>query len=134
VAAKLTSRTRAIMPVHMIGAPADLGRLMPLAAAAGCAVIEDCAQALGASYRGRRLGTLGAFGAYSLNTSKTITAGDGGLLVTDSEEVYRRAFAFHDHRFAPHRAGLIDEGPRIGLNLRMHELAAARRACPGTQA
>jgi dTDP-4-amino-4,6-dideoxygalactose transaminase len=125
VAAKLTRRTKAIMPVHMIGAPADLDRLASLAADAGCALIEDCAQACGGSYRGRRLGTIGAVGVFSLNTGKTITAGDGGLLVTASEALYRQAFAFHDHGFAPDRAGLVEQGPRIGLNLRIHELAAA---------
>jgi len=54
-----------------------------------------------------------------------MTTGDGGLLATGSQEVHRQAFAFHDHGFAPDRAGLVDEGPRMGLNLRMHELAAA---------
>ncbi|MEI7033331.1 DegT/DnrJ/EryC1/StrS family aminotransferase [Streptomyces pratensis] len=125
VAAKITPATRAIMPVHMIGAPADMDRLTAIAEQAGCELIEDCAQACGGSYRGRRLGTIGAVGAFSLNTGKTITAGDGGLLVTDSTALYRQAFAFHDHGFAPDRAGLVDEGPRVGLNLRLHELAAA---------
>lgn len=123
VAAKITSRTKAIMPVHMIGAPADMSRL--LAVANGIAVIEDCAQACGGSYGGRRLGTIGAAGAFSFNTSKMMTTGDGGLLATHSADIHRQAFAFHDHGFAPDRAGLIDKGPRIGLNLRMHELAAA---------
>ncbi|GAA1938476.1 hypothetical protein GCM10009738_09410 [Kitasatospora viridis] len=125
VAAKITERTKAIMPVHMIGAPADLDRLLAIARTAGCAVIEDCAQACGASYRGRRVGTIGDIGAFSLNSGKMITAGDGGLLTTDSEALYRQAFAFHDHGFAPDRAGLVDEGPRMGLNLRLHELASA---------
>ncbi|ONK10487.1 DegT/DnrJ/EryC1/StrS family aminotransferase [Streptomyces sp. MP131-18] len=123
VAAKLGPRTKAIMPVHMMGAPADLDRL--LAVADGIPLLEDCAQACGGSYRGRRLGTIGAAGAFSFNTGKTMTTGDGGLLVTESPEVYRQAFAFHDHGFAPDRAGLVEDGPRMGLNLRMHELAAA---------
>lgn len=125
VAAKITPRTKAIMPVHMIGAPADMGRLTEIAERAGCALVEDCAQACGGSYRGRRLGTIGTFGAFSLNTGKTMTAGDGGLLATGSTALYRQAFAFHDHGFAPDRAGLVDEGPRMGLNLRLHELASA---------
>lgn len=125
VAAKITPATKAIMPVHMIGAPADLDRLAEIAEQAGCVLVEDCAQACGGSYRGRRLGTIGAVGVFSLNTGKTMTAGDGGLLVTGSTALHRQAFAFHDHGFAPDRAGLVDEGPRMGLNLRMHELAAA---------
>jgi dTDP-4-amino-4,6-dideoxygalactose transaminase len=125
VEAKLTPRTKAIMAVHMIGAPADLERLGAIARKNDCALLEDCAQACGGSYRGRRLGTIGEVGVFSLNTGKVITAGDGGLLTTDSTALYRQAFAFHDHGFAPDRAGLVDEGPRIGLNLRLHELASA---------
>jgi dTDP-4-amino-4,6-dideoxygalactose transaminase len=125
VTRKLTPRTKAIMAVHMLGAPADLDRLTAIASGAGCSLIEDCAQACGGSYRGRRLGTVGSFGAFSFNVGKTITTGDGGLLTTDSETLYQHAFAFHDHGFAPHRAGVAQQGPRIGLNLRLHELAAA---------
>jgi dTDP-4-amino-4,6-dideoxygalactose transaminase len=125
VAAKITEHTKAIMPVHMIGAPANLNALSAIAEQATCAMLEDCAQACGGSYRGRRLGTIGDIGAFSLNTGKVITAGDGGLLTTNSTALYRQAFAAHDHGFAPDRAGLIEEGPRIGLNLRLHELAAA---------
>ena len=125
VAAKLTPRTKALMPVHMLGAPADMDALMALARQAGCAVIEDCAQACGGSYAGRRLGTIGDIGAYSLNTGKIMTAGDGGLLATSSDTWYAHAFAFHDHGFAPDRASVAQSGPRIGLNLRLHELAAA---------
>lgn len=125
VARKIGPRTKALMPVHMIGAQADLDTLLELAHEHDLSVIEDCAQACGGSYRGRRLGTIGDIGVFSLNSGKTITAGDGGLLSTGSEEVYRQAFAFHDHGFARDRAGVVDQGPRIGLNLRMHELAGA---------
>ncbi len=122
---KLTGRTKAIMAVHMLGASADMDRLHSLASSAGCALIEDCAQACGGSYHGRRLGSIGDFGAFSLNTGKTMTAGDGGLLATNSRTLYEHAFAFHDHGFAPHRAAVAQRGPRIGLNLRLHELASA---------
>jgi dTDP-4-amino-4,6-dideoxygalactose transaminase len=123
VAAKITDRTKVIMPVHMIGAPADMDRL--LAVADGVPLLEDCAQACGGTYRGSRLGTIGAAGAYSFNTGKTMTTGDGGMLATSSPYLYRHTFALHDHGFAPDRAGLVEDGPRVGLNLRMHELAAA---------
>jgi dTDP-4-amino-4,6-dideoxygalactose transaminase len=125
VARRVTPRTKAIMPVHMLGAPADMDALLTIARDAGCAVVEDAAQACGGSYRGRRLGAIGDVGAFSLSVGKTMTAGDGGLLSTSSPDLYRHAFAFHDHGFAPERAGVTDEGPRLGLNLRMHELAAA---------
>jgi dTDP-4-amino-4,6-dideoxygalactose transaminase len=125
VSTKLTDRTKGIIPVHMIGAPADLGSLAGIAREAGCFMLEDVAQACGARYRGARLGTIGDAGAFSFNVSKTMTTGDGGLLVTSSDAVYERAFSFHDHGYAPDRAGVIDEGAGLGLNLRMHELAAA---------
>lgn len=124
-AAKISPRTRALVPVHMLGAAADLEAICALADGAGCAVVEDAAQACGGSYRGRRLGTVGAAGAFSLNTGKTITAGDGGVLCTDSDDLYEKAFAVHDHGFAPDRAGVLDGGARFGLNFRLHELAAA---------
>ncbi len=125
VAAKLSPATRVIMPVHMLGAPADMAALQELARSAGCALLEDVAQACGGAFRGARLGTIGDLGAFSLGVGKTITSGDGGLLTTRSTELYRRAFAIHDHGFAPNRAGVLDRGPRVGLNLRMHELTGA---------
>ena len=125
VAAKITAHTKVIMPVHMIGAPADLDALSAIARQAACAMLEDCAQACGGSYRGRRLGTIGDIGVFSLNIGKVITAGDGGLLTTNSTMLYRQAFAIHDHGFAPDRAALVEDGPRVGLNLRLHELASA---------
>lgn len=122
---KLTPSTKAIMAVHMIGGPADLSSITDLARACGCAVVEDVAQALGGRYRGAALGTVGDVGAFSLNVGKTITSGDGGFLTTRSRDLYERAFSFHDHGFRPDRAGVADDGPMLGLNLRMNELAGA---------
>jgi 8-amino-3,8-dideoxy-alpha-D-manno-octulosonate transaminase len=89
-------------------------------------VIEDACQAAGGSYRGRRLGTLGRIGAFSLNIFKTITAGDGGAVVTDDTELYERAFAIHDQGHRPDRTG-VEVGARsiLGLNFRMNELTGA---------
>jgi dTDP-4-amino-4,6-dideoxygalactose transaminase len=123
---RITPRTRAIMPVHMLGNPCDMDGIMSVARRHGLPVIEDACQANGATYRGRRVGAIGAMGAFSLNIFKTISSGDGGLLVTDDRELYERAFAFHDQGHTPNRAG-VEVGRRttLGLNFRMNELTAA---------
>jgi dTDP-4-amino-4,6-dideoxygalactose transaminase len=90
-AARITARTRAIVPVHLHGLPADMDAINELAAGAGLIVIEDAAQAHGALYRGRPVGALGAMAAFSLNATKNLPAGEGGLFVTDSEELCARA-------------------------------------------
>ena len=123
---KITEHTRAVLPVHMIGNPCDLEALKALADTHGLLIVEDAAQAFGGSYNGRRLGTIGLVGAYSFNFYKTINAGDGGMVVTDDEELYQRAFAFHDQGHLPLRTG-VEVGRRavIGQNFRMGELSAA---------
>lgn len=123
---RITPRTRAIMPVHMLGNPCDMDPLLELARRRGLAVIEDACQATGGSYHGRRLGTLGTIGAFSLNIFKTITAGDGGAVVTDDTALYERAFAIHDQGHRPQRTG-VEVGARsiLGLNFRMNELTGA---------
>lgn len=90
-AARVTPRTRAIVPVHLHGLPADMDAINALAGRYGLTVIEDAAQAHGACYRGRPVGTLGAIAAFSLNSTKNLPAGEGGLFVTASEELARRA-------------------------------------------
>ncbi|MDH4272364.1 MAG: aminotransferase class I/II-fold pyridoxal phosphate-dependent enzyme, partial [Candidatus Aminicenantes bacterium] len=103
---RITKRTKAIMPVHMLGNAADLEPIMKVAASHGLPVIEDACQANGGSYRGRKLGGMGAVGVFSLNIFKTMTAGDGGVVATDDEEIYRRAFGFHDQGHAPLRSAV----------------------------
>lgn len=123
---KITPRTKVIMPVHMLGNPCDMDRIMALAQKYNLIVIEDCCQALGGSYRGQRLGTFGACAAFSLNNYKVINSGDGGLLVTNDETLYRRAFAFHDQGHFPLRKGVeIGNRTLIGINMRMNELTGA---------
>jgi dTDP-4-amino-4,6-dideoxygalactose transaminase len=126
VRAKVTPRTRAIMAVHMMGNPARLDELKAIADEHGLLLIEDCAQAFGATYKGRPVGSIGHAGAFSFNVYKTITSGDGGMVVTDDEEVYRRCFAFHDQGHSPLRTGVeIGQRPFVGLDLRFTELQAA---------
>jgi dTDP-4-amino-4,6-dideoxygalactose transaminase len=125
VVRKITPRTKAIMAVHMLGLPCDMEALTAVAQRHGLLLVEDCAQAGGGHYRGRALGTFGAWGAFSLNVFKTITAGDGGVLVTNDTALYERAFAMHDHGSKPHRAGVADADSVLGLNFRMHEMTGA---------
>jgi len=123
---KITPRTKAIMAVHMLGNPARLDELKAIADEHDLLLIEDCAQAFGASYKGRRVGSTGHAGTYSFNIFKTITAGDGGMVVTDDEVAYRRFFGFHDQGHSPMRTGSeIGRRPFVGLDFRMTELTAA---------
>ncbi len=125
VAGRVTDRTRAILAVHMLGGACDLRRLRSIADRNGLLLIEDVAQAAGGSYLGQRLGTIGELGAFSLNTFKVITSGEGGWLACQDDELYERAFAFHDHGFRPFRAGVQEGDSLFGLNLRMNDLVGA---------
>jgi len=123
---KITPRTRAILAVHMLGNPARLAELQAIADRHQIHLIEDCAQAFGASYRGKMLGSLGVAGGISFNVFKTITCGDGGMVVTDDEALYHRCFALHDQGHSPLRNGVeIGQRPFLGLNFRMTELSGA---------
>ena len=123
---RLTPRTRAIMPVHMLGNACSMDRIMALAKKYDLLVIEDCCQAAGASYGHKKVGTIGDIGAYSLNVFKTINSGDGGLVVTNNADYYEVAFGMHDQGHKPSRLG-VEVGSRnvLGLNFRMNELTAA---------
>ena len=123
---RITPRTRAIMPVHMLGAPSRMDVLSDIAQRYGLAIIEDACQACGGSFRGRRLGTIGDLGAFSLNSDKIITAGDGGVLITPDSGLYTRAFAFHDQGFIPSEKAIsTEESELLGLTLRMNEITGA---------
>ena len=126
VRAKITPRTRAIMAVHMLGNAARMDELKAIADEHDLLLIEDCAQAFGASYKGRMLGSIGDVGTYSFNVYKTVTSGDGGMVVTDDAETYRRCFAVHDQGHSPLRTGVeVGQRPFVGLDFRMTEIAAA---------
>jgi dTDP-4-amino-4,6-dideoxygalactose transaminase len=123
VARKLTPRTKAILPVHMRGAPADMRALTALAREHGLVVVEDVCQAAGASFEGRRLGTFGDGGAFSLQFNKIITTGEGGVLVTDRDDVYDLAIDVHDCAGRARRGEGVPRFP--GWNFRASELVAA---------
>ena len=126
VVQKISPRTKAIMLVHMLGNSGHLDKFQKIARDHDLILIEDCAQAFGATFKGKSVGTYGNMGAFSLNVYKTITAGDGGMVVTDNEDLYKRAFAVHDQGHLPLRQG-VEQGRRtvLGLNFRMNELTAA---------
>ncbi len=88
---KITERTKAIIPVHLHGLPADMDKIMKIAAKYNLYIIEDACQAHGAEYRGKKVGSFGQLAAFSLNSSKNLTGGEGGLLVMDDDEYHMRA-------------------------------------------
>lgn len=126
IEALITPATKAIMPVHMLGNPCDMEPIMAIAKKHNLFVIEDCCQACGAKYHGRRVGTYGDIAAFSLNVFKTISSGDGGAVLTDDDNLYERAFGFHDQGHKPCRMG-VEVGNRsiLGMNMRMNELTGA---------
>ena len=129
----LTPRTRAIICVHLAGWPCDMDPIMALAAERGLKVIEDCAQAHGASYRGRRVGALGHAAAWSFCQDKIMTTGgEGGMLTTHDRDVWLRAWSYKDHGKSWDAAGRRDDSAgyrwlhdSFGTNGRMLEMQAA---------
>jgi dTDP-4-amino-4,6-dideoxygalactose transaminase len=123
---RITPRTKAIMPVHMLGNPCDMDRMMMVARKHNLLVLEDSCQAAGASYKGKKVGSIGNISAFSLNIFKTINSGDGGLVVTNDKTLYETAFGVHDQGHKPMRFG-VEVGTRnvLGLNFRMNEITAA---------
>jgi len=125
--AKLSPRTKAVIPVHMLGAPARLQEILCLAEAHGVPVLEDAAQACGGRYRGACLGTLGTLGTFSFDFGKTLTTGEGGMIVTNDAALYERARAYSDHGHDdnPTRPRGEDTRSTYGFNYRMMELQGA---------
>jgi len=124
---KISSRTKAIIPVHMLGVPARMDEIMEIAGKHNLKVIEDSAQACGSSYKGKKTGTLGDMGIYSFDYVKTITTGEGGMVVTNDENLFLEASYFHDHGHA-HRSDVPrgeDSQKRPGFNYRMGEIQGA---------
>lgn len=124
---RISSRTKAIMPVHMLGNPSDIDGIMAVARKHKIPILEDACQSLGASYKGKRTGVFGAINAFSLNINKTITTGDAGMVTTDDDELYERAFGYHDQGHKRLGMGLeISARSRVvGVNLRINELTGA---------
>jgi len=124
VVRKISPFTKAIMPVHMRGLPARMDTLMEVARSNNLLVIEDTAQADGASFGGRRLGSFGDVGCFSLQFNKIITCGEGGMVITNSDPVWKRVVMYGDVA-AGTRHGLPPEEILGGVNHRISELQAA---------
>ena len=125
----ITKRTKAIVPVHMRGAPAQMDAIMDIANKKGIPVIEDVAQAGGGLFHGKTLGSIGMMGCFSFDYYKVIVSGEGGFITTDDKRLYTRALNWHDCAacWRPDRFGPEAEGEELfcGENYRMSELEGA---------
>jgi 8-amino-3,8-dideoxy-alpha-D-manno-octulosonate transaminase len=127
MAKRITPFTKAVIPVHMCGAPARIERIVAAANARNLLVLEDNAQACGGSYKGKKLGTFGHMGIFSFDYYKTITTGEGGMILTDSPDLYNRADWYHDHGHDhnPNVSRAMEGRTILGFNYRMNELQGA---------
>lgn len=116
----LSPETRAVMPVHLYGHPAEMDRILSFADEHDLAVVEDAAQAHGARYRGERVGRLGDAGCFSFYATKNITTGEGGVVTTDDDDLAERIRSLRNHGMADR-----DVHERLGYNYRMDELSGA---------
>jgi perosamine synthetase len=119
---RMSARTRVILPVHLYGHPAHLQPILQHAARVGVAVVEDAAEAHGALYGGRKVGSFGRINTFSFYGNKILTTGEGGMLTTDDDELAAKARQLRDHGMSPDRRYWH---PIIGFNYRMTNLQAA---------
>lgn len=131
VAALINEKTRAVMPVHMFGSAADMDAIAKICRDYGLPLLEDSCQAMGATYKGKYVGTIGSWGPYSLDPYKLLTVGEGGLVVTDDEDLYRTMEYAHDHGHVHDKT--IDRGAErksgLGMNFRMSEIQGLSDWC-----
>ncbi len=126
IAAAITEKTKAVLLVHMCGAAADLDGIMAVCDQHDIKLIEDAGQALGAFYRGKSVGLFGTCGAFSFDFFKITTAGEGGLFITNDQDIYQKAdtFSDHGHSHVGDNRGM-EPHPYLGFNYRLGELNAA---------
>jgi 8-amino-3,8-dideoxy-alpha-D-manno-octulosonate transaminase len=124
---KITPRTKAVIVVHMLGTPARMDQILRIAEGHGLAVIEDTAWGCGGDLNGRILGTIGDIGTFSFDFAKTMTTGEGGMVVTRDRLIYEKAAAYHDHGHEnnPSLPRWEDSRNGSGFNYRMNELQGA---------
>jgi dTDP-4-amino-4,6-dideoxygalactose transaminase len=123
---KISPRTKAVIPVHMMGLPCDMDSICRICGERGIMVLEDCCQAIGGRYGGRRLGSLGEAGAFSFNQFKIISCGEGGAITTGDDLIHQRALMYHD-------GGCVfrDHADKMGIpffagsNFRINEILSA---------
>ncbi|MBA4396632.1 MAG: DegT/DnrJ/EryC1/StrS family aminotransferase [Syntrophus sp. (in: bacteria)] len=124
---RITPATKAIIPVHMCGSGAHIDKIMDLAGAYQLQVLEDNAQGCGGSFGGKKLGTFGDMGIFSFDYYKTLTTGEGGMVVSDNKRLYDRAEWYHDHGHDhnPKVSRAMEGRTILGFNYRMNELQGA---------
>ena len=122
VEAKITAKTKAIMPVHIYGHPVDMDPLMQLAKQHQLKIVEDAAEVHGAEYKGQKCGSFGAISSFSFYANKLVTTGEGGMVVTDDPVIAERAQSYRNLCFIPQERFLHEE---LGYNFRMTNLQAA---------
>ncbi len=126
---KITPRTKAVIAVHLLGGPCDMDPIMKIAREHKVAVLEDCAQCVGGSYHGKKLGSIGDVGIYSFQINKMITSGEGGAVVSNDPLIYERAARFHDmgsmRDVFLKRIGTSRVQEFAGENFRMNEFTGA---------
>lgn len=120
--AAITSKTKAVMPVHLYGHPCDMGPIMSVAREHGLKVVEDCAEALGAEYKNQKVGLIGDVGCFSFFANKVITTGEGGMVVCQDQELLERMALLRDHGMSKERRYWHLEP---GFNYRMTNMQAA---------
>ena len=123
----ITSKTKCVMPVHMCGSMADMDALIAICKEHNLILLEDACQSIGATYKGKKLGTIGDAGTFSFDFAKMITCAEGGVVMSNREDVYINTDGYSDHGH-DHKGGLdrgADLHPFIGYNFRISELHAA---------
>lgn len=119
---KITANTKAVMCVHLYGHPCDMDSIVPIAREHDLFIVEDCAESLGSLYKGKHTGTFGDIATFSFYGNKTITTGEGGMVVTNDETLHDRCVHFKGQGLAKHRQYWHDV---IGYNYRMTNICAA---------
>lgn len=123
LAAVITDRTKAIMPVHAFGLSADMDPIIEIANSHGIPIVEDAACALGGTYKGRQCGSMGRMGAFSFHPRKIITTGEGGMVVTDDDDLAERLFVLRTHGSV--RGARYSSFEELGFNYRLSDINAA---------
>ncbi|MFH1721664.1 MAG: DegT/DnrJ/EryC1/StrS family aminotransferase [Candidatus Altiarchaeota archaeon] len=119
---KITSKTKAIVPVHLYGHPCEMDEILEVAEENDLLVVEDCAEAHGAEYKKKKVGSFGDAGVFSFYANKVITTGEGGAIVTDDDELFEKMHFLRDHAMSKDKRYFH---PEIGYNYRMTNLQAA---------
>jgi len=133
---KITPQTKVVIPSHLSGTVADMDKIMAIAREHSLMVLEDSAEAIGATYKGKRTGTIGDIGIYSFQTAKLMISGEGGCVITNDVALYERAIRFHDLGgvrptfrpilgMSPPQRGEAKPETLVGLNYRMNEETGA---------